>query len=468
MSKIIKYSKLNSKHNLLINYKKIDTVILDRDVFFNAENIIFNNKKLNTIILDLNNIENFIDVNLNSLTTIKNISFLNYPMFEGLTIPIDITNHQLGIDIWVSPEKTNIRKINILLENKVDEIIIDDDVDFYEIKKEKVDLNASSFQINKKKCNNDLKIELYYKNDDKTIINYDKLGNKKVYHEELTINSNDSGSLDLRKYQKLKKIKYSKDNNINKLILTSNVLKNKEFKEFYDICLDELLIFSDNEMKFEPCLYRASDVKLNIIKNTLILERLDNGDETYIYVDDTDKLKIIEPSENKKYKFLFNGNEVGIIINYKKDLKFDLIINNKNYHINKIFVNWWLNNKGFYDQKIIPNGYNYNDGYKTVFDYKEEDIKFINDYIFDYFLEELSSYGLYENFEYEYQKYLKYLKHLSDLINRGYSYKALLYLHKNNFNNITGIKNDYYNDLDDHELINVFNELGKKLTKKNV
>ena len=72
---------------------------------------------------------------------------------------------------------------------------------------------------------------------------------------------------------------------------------------------------------------------------------------------------------------------------------------------------------------------------------KEKDGPMAN--YFDTLLEEIITHGLFENFDNQYKCYLKYLKHLENLRKKGFSYKALIYLHKNGYDNITGIKNKY-------------------------
>ena len=150
----------------------------------------------------------------------------------------------------------------------------------------------------------------------------------------------------------------------------------------------------------------------------------------------------------------------GIIVKYKKDLKFDLYINNKKYHINKIYVNWCLNNIILFEKSVLPSGYRGN-----IYDMNKDDYKFISERIYDNLLEKIVSLNYFNEFDREYNRYLTYLNNINILHNMGYSNKALIYLHQNNFDNITCIKRNY-KQINDIELINSINEVSKKLIKR--
>ena len=69
-----------------------------------------------------------------------------------------------------------------------------------------------------------------------------------------------------------------------------------------------------------------------------------------------------------------------------------------------------------------------------------------------------------------YNRYLEYIKHLKRLKELGFSYKALIYLHDKNFNNMTRLykgRNDNVFDYDSitQTEISCFNEIGKEYVK---
>jgi len=402
-----------------------------------------------------------VDISLDSYTSVKNISFLNYPKYEGITIPLDILEKRLCLRIFVTIDNSlsKVNKINILNNKNNDEILLDNTIKWYEIIKEGTD-------------NNKLIIYLGYgKNEKKTII-YDSLGNKKIFYDKKNIDS--KNILDLRKYSDCKMISYNGYDKLDEFIITPNKLKNINILNIKNIFVKSFKILGDNNMLLNPNILELSNVKINVFSiksNDSITNIIYLGDEygkrSYIYLNEKNELKVIKEDNNKEYKFLYNENNSGVIIKHKKKLKYDLILNNKSYHINKMFVNWWLNNKSKYDRKIIPFEYiMFSKGNENIFDYGDANIEYISDYIFDTLLEEIIENNLCDNFDAKYLEYLAYINNLKILLHKGYSYRALIYLHKNGFDNITGIKNNISRDIDDKELIDTFNNLGKKLIKR--
>lgn len=458
------YKKLYCKLN------NIDTIIIDNVTFFDYNNIYNGNKYLKNIIIDLNNPRNLVDINLNGKTTIENISYLNYPMLEGITIPLDVVNERLGISIFVDLESTFIKKINILNGENIEEINIDDTVSWYRINKIKLD-DANKLNIN-----------IGYKNNDNKTIIYDISGNKSISYENQTIVNSDE--IDLREYKNTNNITYNKKEYhkiIGTFILTPELLKNKDFKNFKYIFVDKLIIIDDSEMILNPFKLELNKVVFDIISkrstfgnklsNVIYIEKM-NDEKAYVYINEDNELKIIDSEKLKnnnlidKYKFIKKEGNVGVIIKYKKDLKFDLIINNKLFHINKMFINWYLNNTTLYDEKIIPRECKlFSNGLENIYDYSKDNYKIINEYIFDSLLEQITEVRSLDDFNKMYKDYQYYIKHIKDLINKGYSYKSLVYLHKNCFDNITGIKGRYRN-IEDKELIDSFNNISKKLIRR--
>lgn len=230
-------------------------------------------------------------------------------------------------------------------------------------------------------------------------------------------------------------------------------------------------------MLLNPIKLELYKVKMNIISirdrydklfNIVYIENFSDENKTYVYLNENNELKIIasDKLENNstidKYKFIKKDDIAGIIIKYKKDLKFDLIINNKLFHINKVFINWYMNNTSEYDSKIIPFQYKH---YQNIYDIHIDGYKEIGEYIYDSLLESITEYSLFTNFKLDYNKYLKYQDYLKYLYNKGFSIKTLVYLHKHSFDNITGIKCTYRN-IEDEELIDSLNNIAKKLIKK--
>lgn len=457
------------QRSLYCKFNKIDTIIMDFGIFF--ENIYDNNKYIKNLVIDLNNPENFVDINLRKKNTIRNISFLNNLMLEGITIPLDVLKERLNFKIYVFPDKTDIKKINLLNRENVIEINIDESV--------------YGFQIEsiKSKDNKKLEIIIRYNNKDEKKILYDSLGNKHISFEKQTIKSDHK--LDLRDYNDTTMIAYSDITlPIGELIITPEILKNKQFVNFKNICINTLKIMDHNEMLLNPNIFELDNVKLDIIKthseykekisNIIFLETNDNN-KKYIYIDENNELKIVEENKLKensnidKYKFIKGVYTAGVLIKYKKDLKFDLILNNKLFHINKVFINWYLNNKTKYDTKIIPNNFfMFHDRNTNIYDLNSDEYKYISEYIFDNLLDDLTRCTLFDNYNKEYDKYLNYLNHIKYLHDIGYSYKALTYLHMHGFDNITGINNTRrYRTIEDKELIEEFNNIGKKLIKRS-
>lgn len=178
------YCKLNN----------IDTIIMDKEIYFDCNNLYNGNKYLKNIIIDLNNPENFVSIDLGQKTTIENISYLNFPKLDGITIPLEVLDKGLGFTIFVAPDRTNIKKINLLNGENIEEINLDETVSWYKIKKIK------------ENNENKLVINIGYINSDKKTITYDTLGNKNVFYETQTIKENDK--VDLREYENTTIINY--------------------------------------------------------------------------------------------------------------------------------------------------------------------------------------------------------------------------------------------------------------------
>jgi len=456
------------QRSLYCKFNNIDTIVMDCGIFF--ENIYDHNKYIKNLVIDLNNPENFVDINLRNENTIKNISFSNNPMLEGITIPLEVLKERLNFKILVFPDKNEIKKINLLNGENIEEINIDESI--------------YNFQIENiiTKGNKKLEIIIRYNNKDEKIILYDSLGNKHISFEKQTIKTDHK--LDLRDYNDTTMIAYLNNTlPIEEMIITPEILKNKQFVNFENIIINNLKILDHNEMLLNPNIFELDNVKLDIIKthseykekisNIMFLET-NYHNKVYIYVDENNEIKIVEENKLKeksnidKYKFIKEEYSAGVLIKYKKDLKFDLILNNKLFHINKVFINWYLNNVTKYDTKIIPNNFfMFHNRNTNIYDLNIDEYKYISEYLFDNLLDDLTRCTLFDNFNKEYNKYLSYLNHIKYLHNIGYSYKALIYLHMHGFDNITGINNTLgYRNIEDKELIEEFNILGKKLIKR--
>lgn len=445
----------------------IDTIIFDDECSFEY-NYDYNNIK--NIIFDCNKIEGPVYIPSRLKYVVENISFVNYPILDGITIPISLikTLKEKRFNFESAISTSNIKKINILYDGYVEEILLDKKLCYFKVYTFTEDDNTK------------IKIELFedyidIANRNIRKIIFDSNGKQYDYYAKYFLNIKNNEDLDLRDYSNKRNIYLNDDiTKLNKVTINISALKNITLHNFNKIEVGTLEIIDDNDMKLIPNNINISDVKI-IIKNSnnsfaILAKNINTKEMKYIYLDNDNKLNIIDNTNLKDIidyiKYDYINEYLGLLIQYKGNLKFDLIINNKIYKIDKIFINWIMGNYYAikFKEKIINKE---NLDKKNIMeldkillnDIKEE----ISDEIFGVIFYQMNL----NEFVTLYELYEKYLKHLEYLKEKGFKNKTLYYLHKYNYDNITGVNERFDKEILENKLvIESFNNLGKTLTKK--
>ena len=106
-------------------------------------------------------------------------------------------------------------------------------------------------------------------------------------------------------------------------------------------------------MKLNPITIIPFNDTLDVYENNIIGDKKD----TVIYVDSKDNLQIFNKEEILKNKniekidYIKTEDNIVIIYKYKKDYQYKIIIDGKEYNINKLF-NFYYKNKTMYKENI--------------------------------------------------------------------------------------------------------------------
>ena len=114
----------------------------------------------------------------------------------------------------------------------------------------------------------------------------------------------------------------------------------QEIYLYDDVFIKEIKILDGNNMKLNPITIIPFNDTLDIYKNYIIGDK----EETLIYVDSKDNLKVFNKQEIlkdkniEKVEFIKNKEELIIIYKYKKDSKYKVIIDYGYFDIDRLFT----------------------------------------------------------------------------------------------------------------------------------
>lgn len=463
---IFKNSRLNgklylSKKRLLDNNKNL---YLDTNQFLYNRN----NKDENSLLLDINNIiisDRLLESEDNYFiedSDAKNIYFEHNKNLGGITIPHSFVKYQKPLIVKNEGKiKNRINKINIIFEGDVKTIELDDNFTYIIIG---YDYAYSS----------DISIKLI--NYKKEIIYYiDKLGNinKKMDKYNITQRDLENGCLDLRKFSKYREVK-NKVHKIDTIIVDKKIIKNRDIireflplgytpsKYFYEI--KNICIVDEDDMKLIP-LNKTYSLNGTCFENNSDGFRYiylpNNDNDVLIYIDKSNKLKIIEKNdilkENevedvsfefryKKRNIMVMGKLISLILVKYKNGKYKIIYFDDFYEIDDLFNKIMLDNKETLSLKEETINYLNNNNWQNIF--------------------KLYSIGNDEFFEWN-KLYMKNMDILNKLREKGLSEKAIKYLMDRNYTKI--FLGNYESDKTLPEFVSkeveTFNDLGEEYYK---
>ena len=330
------------RNKKLKKIKNIDTIIFDDECSFQYN---YNYKNIKNIIFDYTKIIGNYYIPSSLKYVAYNISFINYPMLDGITIPFEVLKIGKNIifDFECSRATSNIKKINILYDNYIEEIPIYENITYYEINTI-IEENNPKIKIRF--------LEEFINIDEKNIrnITFDSNGKKEDYYEKFFLDIKNDEELDLRNYSNKKNLYLNEDiTKLNKLIVSINTLKNTKLYNFNEIEVKNLEIIDDNEMKLIPKNINLNNVNITI-KNSnnifaILAENIKTKKIKYIYLDNDNRLNVIDEKDKiDSVKYTYSSDTLGMLIKYKGKSNLELIINNKIYIIDKIFINWIMGN----------------------------------------------------------------------------------------------------------------------------
>lgn len=430
-------------------YKKSDnTLILDKDTYFRRSGEV-NYTDLKTLIIDPEISKN--EVFIIDKCSATSIYIKNNKNLGDITIPFDycLKNKMFLRFIWNKIERTKINKVNIVFEDFVktieSELI------------EKIEINAD---------NNIMSVNI--KNHD-SLIDYEinELGEVKKEYETRKIYKEDINNniLDLREFQKYKKVCFNIEESFNfdKLIINKNIIKNiNKFENIFNkLNFNKLQIIDDDDMKLLPktITIETKDYKVEDcynknfgaflkIDNDLITDivYINKNDEVVFLNDDYLKLKYgMKEAKIEVENYL--GETRYLIIMIDNNDNFKVLINEKIYEIDEEFKNFILLNS--------ENYFSYNPIYNLR---KNNWFTIIGNGNFNYS-------GFLEIFD-EYINYKIRLKKLKEL---GLSVDAIKYLIDRKIHSIINTETEEglidINDINKYE-IDLFNKMGEEYIKR--
>lgn len=450
-----KFSVFNSDKSLL----KIEQIYLDDFVshYSNSNGVCY--PSLKDIVILKKYIKEYSNIRICD-NNAENIYYEKEDNLGGITIPYEmlLKNHT-SITIENEKVESNIKKLNILINDKILTFDIKD-------KMEKLEISLADVSGPKDK------VMIISLNTNKEEIKYliDKNGEyierKKIY--KISGDDIKDGVLDIRELISYNKI-IADNLNINTLIINKEYLENIDKLDFLkwnsknndNIKIEKLRIIDHDDMRLMPfdktfLCYENRNLVSKAKYNYVCLKI--EEEEVLIYLDDKNNIKIIKKSELLKNKdiddviFRFidtvssynHGRKLSLILVKYKNGMYKVIDFDEIYDITEMFTNFVCLKDGYlnYDEKLS--------------------LKQENDWIKIFNSGEFENYTFYRMIN-DYEKYKKYLKKLNDI---GLSEDAINYLFNRNINSILLNDTDFnIEDLSEKE-IDTFNELGEHYTKK--
>lgn len=342
----------------------------------------------------------------------KNIYFKGYENIGGITLSIDcLTKNNINrINFcWHSPRvrKSKITEINVIIFGMVKKIKLPDEIQeihIYKTDSPRFDLVISIENTNSRK---------------KYIIDWDGNINEELMYHSIEEKDLDNGVLDLRKFNELYKVSLC-NINIDTLIVNKSIIKDLHEIDLYDyVYIEKIKIIDDNKMRLFP------DKEIYFNDNLDIYFDYITGDEgeVLIYLDKDNNLKVYSRKEILKDNFiedvyfLKEDEEMIILYKYKRQGKYKVIIDEKEYNIDKLF-------NLFIQSNILEYKYNFSS------EFSMEGYDLIN-----LFENHISS----EQFIKMYDDYNLFKLNLKKLHDIGFSYKYFVYLHNNGMDDLVNL-----------------------------
>lgn len=393
----------------------VDTLIVkDKTYYANTEYDKNINININNFVIDYkfslfnrkSHAMNFNDLN------VKNIYFEGYENIGGITLSIDcLTKNNInGINFcWHSPrvKRSKITEINIILFEIIKKIELPDEIEeirIYKTNSPRFDLVISIENTNSRK---------------KYIIDWDGNINEELMYHIIEEKDLDNGVLDIRNFNELDKVTLS-NINIDTLIINKSIIKDLHDINLYDLVyIKKIKIVDDNKMRLFPDKEIYFNDNLDIYYGYII------GDEreVLIYLDKDNNLKVYSKKDILKDKFiedvffLKEDEKMIIVYKYKRLGKYKVIIDDKEYNIDKLF-------NLFIQSNILEYKYNFS----SEFSMKGYDL-------INLFENHISS----EQFIKMYEDYNLFKLNLKKLHDIGFSYKYFVYLHNEGMDDMVNI-----------------------------
>lgn len=442
--KIVLIKNINSKRKLnKFKNKSIDTICLKDNIYYGSKEY-ENNISIRNLEIDYKAPKMYMHSANFYLHNPKceNVYFKNEDNLGGITLNFShlIKNNINRINFYWHPTEekiSNIKEINIITPDKISKINL--------IKEELKEIEIMIFD------NKMLRIDIENIHSKKRyeIDMKGKLEEETIYH---TITEKDLNNevLDLTKFKEISPITLA-NINIDTLILNKNDICHIQDIDLYDdVYIKKIKIVDSNDMKLNP--YTVIPFNDNLDFHCKYI--LSDNSKILVYVDDENNLKIFDKDEILKddslssIEFCYEKENIIIIYKYKKLGKYKIIIDYKEYDIDKLFTLYIKQN---------------------IFKYECSKSKKTKEYLENYdwvsLMEELISGNIFEKM---YEDYLIFKNNLNKLHELGFSYRYFIYLHKRNLDSVinTMCSNDFNINNYTKDEIKDLNELGKRYTKK--
>lgn len=436
--KIVVRNKSISKYKAN-SFKNKDVSIMLKNNLYTGENEYKNNVNVKDLILNYRN--DFISI---YDTKAENIYFKNTPNLGGITLSFEdlIKNKCQALRlVWNTGKiKSNIRDINIIIKNGNKNIKLEDDV----LEEIRIDLNKH------KGGNYTLLIRVATKYTEKSY-EIDDGGTLEENYTYYGISERDlcNGVLDLTKFKGFKVL--ALDNiNIDTLIINKNdINKVYDMNLYDDVFINKIIIVDNNDMKLFPSIEVLFNDNLDSKENCILS---DNGN-ILIYNDNQNNLRVFNKFELLKDKnvdsvnYVFKEEDIYVLVKYKTLGKYKIVINDKEYMIDRLFTLFIKENM-----------------YKYFVEHVITIKKYLNDYDWFGIMDDVTCI----NFEELYNDYLKFKVNLKKLMKLGFSYKFFMYLYYRKMYGAINImcSDDFNINKFSKEEINDLNSIAKKYIKK--
>lgn len=430
--------------------RNIDTIILQQPLYWNDEeyrynelndikNIIIDDKKFKT---DKDNSINIVIQN----TRAENIYFKDQDNLGGLTIPIEYLKQDICLK-WFKDSTCNLKEINIIFQNKIENIQLDEGTYEIELFVRNYLENNKSFILNINDKNNHIK----YFGDSIS-------GITEKTHEKYTYSNDDvkDGILDLTNISKKSRLINFLNLDADTVVIKKEDLFARKFQYELDgkLNVNKLKIIDENEMKLNPEIEVELDGLLDIYD--IFITTCERN--KFIYLDINNEIKVIdrekllEDKNIEDIEFIENKECELILIKYKNN-NYKVIDSDYEYLIDELFNDFLylnINSYDFYDKEkpLLKNYINNNEWDKP---FKDEIID--NNIL-----------GII------YDDYLKFIERIRKLKELGFKDEAIKYLIIKKYDNFVNVKSKNLLDLKEisKDEIDLFNNLSKAFTLKKV